>query len=226
MLWGHPALLALTVLGRQGAPLVVEDLPFHHYVDEDGDSVALPCTDRLISTAVASLLREAGINAVMAHKGEALVRFNGLEAVNGDGLAVSGAAPRPAPSNARFVMQSKIDAKRARVSEDFAPAVRKRSMAPAADEPVVGSAEEPSEMAPAADEPVVESAEERSEQAADEATDSGAESDSATAGKASAPDHELAALLAGSGEPAPAEDDPSAEAAIDPDLAALLKSLG
>jgi type VI secretion system protein ImpC len=83
MLWGHPALLALTVLGRQGAPLVVEDLPFHHYVDEDGDSVALPCTERLISTALASLLREAGINAVMAHKGEALVRFNGLKLSTG-----------------------------------------------------------------------------------------------------------------------------------------------
>jgi hypothetical protein len=72
-------------------------------------------------------------------------------------LAVSGAAQAGA-ERSRFVMQSKIDAKRARVSEDFAPAVR-RSMAPAADEPVVGSAEEPSEMAPAADEPVVESAE-------------------------------------------------------------------
>jgi hypothetical protein len=60
----------------------------------DGDSVALPCTDRLMNTNVASLLREQGINAVMAHKGEALVRLAGLEAVNGDGLAAGNARPQ------------------------------------------------------------------------------------------------------------------------------------
>jgi type VI secretion system protein ImpC len=69
MLWGHPALLALTVLARRCA-LTIDDLPFHHYVDDDGDSVALPCTDRIVSTAVASLLREWNISAVMAHKGQ------------------------------------------------------------------------------------------------------------------------------------------------------------
>jgi type VI secretion system protein ImpC len=212
MLWGHPALLALTVLARPGAPLVVDDLPFHHYVDEDGDSVALPCTDRLISTGVASLLRDAGINAVMAHKGEALARFNGLEAVNGDGLAAGGAAPKKAAaSGARFAVQSKIDVKRGEAPARDAPAVRKASTPAAASESV--------------DEP----AEESTQQPVDEATDSVDEpvSTSADESGSSSSGDEPAAVPAGADEPAaPAEDAPTGEAPMDPDLAALLKSLG
>jgi type VI secretion system protein ImpC len=206
MLWGHPALLALTVLGRHNAPLVIDDLPFHHCLDEHGDSVALPCTDRLISGNVASLLREAGINAVMAHKGEPLVRFNGLEAVNGDGLAVAGATPKKAPSDTRFAVQSKIDAKGAKVNANWAPTVRKGSAAPstvdeAVDEPAQEASEEPADCV---DESVVQDAD----------------------APAHAPDDELASLLASLDEPAePVETEPPAEAAIDPQLAALLKSL-
>ncbi|MGS0758074.1 type VI secretion system contractile sheath domain-containing protein, partial [Roseateles sp. GG27B] len=61
MLWGHPGLLALCVLGVRGGQLSIADLPFHHYVDADGDSVALPCTDRLINTNASGLLRSFGI---------------------------------------------------------------------------------------------------------------------------------------------------------------------
>ncbi|MEO8310262.1 MAG: type VI secretion system contractile sheath large subunit [Caldimonas sp.] len=216
MLWGHPALLALTVLARHGAPLVVDDLPFHHYVDEDGDSVALPCTDRLISTNVASLLRSAGINSVMAHKGEALVRFNGIEAVNGDGLAVEGAAPKRMASGARFTLQSKIDAATAKAGHRDAPSVRKARPETVVDEP--------------ADEPAEETAE-RSEAAT---TESDGESTSVAAEESSASDDEPAASSSDAEEtPAsaeetaePAEEEPGAEPAMDPDLAALLKSLG
>lgn len=190
MLWGHPALLALSVLATEGASLAIHDLPFHHYVDEHGDSVALPCTDRLVSTHVASLLREAGINAVMAHKGEALVRFNGLEAINGDGLAVAGAAPKKVAKDTRFALGSTVGSSAAAVGAGFAPAVRKGSVAPAeVDEPQ------------------------------DEAADTGEGSLPPASAEASAPDDELAALLADLDEPAD-------EAPMDPDLAALLKSLG
>jgi type VI secretion system protein ImpC len=219
MLWGHPALLALTVLARHGAPLVVDDLAFHHYVDEDGDSVALPCTDRLISTNVASLLRQEGINAVMAHKGEAMVRFNGLEAVNGDGLAVSGAAPRrPAVSGARFAVQSKIDASATRTPAGAAPAVRKGSIPAARDEPAGAAVEE------SAEEPVEETSDRGDELPAASAQET----------RSSAPDDELAAVLDDADErpapaedvSAPAEDAEAGEAPMDPELAALLKSLG
>lgn len=211
MLWGHPTLLALSVLAQHGAPLTIDDLPFHHFVDDDGDSVALPCTDRLISANVASLLREAGINALMAHKGEALVRIAGLEAVNGDGLAVAGAAPKKAPSQARFSVQSSVDAKGAQVSATFAPTLRKGSPAREAPPEAV---EEPVEEATA--EPAHESAPATDETAAQ-----------ASASEASAPDDELTALLASLDEtPAPADEAPDAEPVMDPELAALLKSLG
>ena len=186
--------------------------------------MALPCTDRLISTNMASLLRAAGINAVMAHKGEALVRFNGLEAVNGDGLAVAGAAPKRAVSDARFAVQSKIDAKGAQASARFAPAVRKGSVAPAGDEavdePVAEPEEAVAETSDSADESVPAGADESVSADADESA-------SASVDGSSAPANELAALLAEADEPpAPAEDEPAAEAPMDPELAALLKSLG
>ncbi len=205
MLWGHPALLALTVLAQHGAPPTVDDLPFHHYRDEHGDTLALPCTDRLISTNVAGLLREAGINALMAHKGAALVRFNGLEAVNGDGLAVAGAAQKKAPADSRFAVQSKVDTKVAHAALSSAPAVRK------------GSAE-------AASAPAAEEAADAAEAAPEEAANA---VEAAPATAADAPDDELAALLASLDEPAaPADEAPAAEPAMDPELEALLKSLG
>jgi type VI secretion system protein ImpC len=223
MLWGHPALLALTVLARPGATLVVDDLPFHHHVDADGDVVALPCTERLISANVASLLREAGINAVMAHKGEPLVRFNGLEAVNGDGLAVAGAAPKPARGgDARFAVQSRIDAKAAQAGAGFAPTLRRGGAVPAtADD----ASEEPAQEAEAD-----EAAEEPAEAPPDEAAQGTDESTTGEAvAEAKAPDDELAALLSSLEEPpaaAAAQEEPDKEAPMDPDLAALLKSLG
>ena len=52
MLWGHPALLAATVLAApSGNTLSVGDLPFHYVVDGDGDQVALPTTERLVNLA-------------------------------------------------------------------------------------------------------------------------------------------------------------------------------
>jgi type VI secretion system protein ImpC len=220
MLWGHPALLALAVLALPGAPLVVDDLAFHHFVDDDGDSVALPCTDRLISANVASLLREAGINSLMAHKGAALVRFNGLAAINGDGLAAAGAAPKKVPSDTRFAVQSKLSAKGAQVSATWAPAVRKGAAAVEADDE---AAEQTAEAEAAATDDAADSAaEEVTDADSDANVDSPADADAS-----SGADAELSALLASLDEPAPgAEEDPNAEPAMDPDLAALLKELG
>ena len=228
MLWGHPVLLALTVLGRHGAPLAVDDLPFHHYIDDDGDSVALPCTDRLILTTAASMLREAGINALMAHKGEAIVRFNGLEAVNGDGLAVAGAAPRKAPTEARFALRTKArGAEEPVVTATFMPAVRKGVGKPAAEAPS-------EELADDATEDAGEdmASETEGDAVADEAAgvddDSAKESPAAAGepGESGGQDAELSALLASlEDKPEAAEAEPSEEPPMDPELAALLKSL-
>jgi type VI secretion system protein ImpC len=121
MLWGHPALLALCVLAVRGSQLNIDELAFHYYRDDEGDTIALPCTDRLIGTEAAGLLRAYGINGVMAYKGEARVRLAGLEAINGDGLAASTGAPRKPASDSRADIGS---ASSQRVRTDWTPAAR------------------------------------------------------------------------------------------------------
>lgn len=89
MLWGHPALLALTALAGQGGTPTITHLPFHHFVDADGDSTALPCTERFLSAAAVSALGAYGVGALVAHKGEPVVRLSGL-----GGIAAAGAASK------------------------------------------------------------------------------------------------------------------------------------
>ncbi len=103
LLWGHPAWLALTALfGQNGQPLVA-DLPFHTYMDRDGDSTALPCTERLISAEAAARLGRVGITALMAHRGEAAVRLAGLNAMSGQPLAASSVSREASRVSARLV---------------------------------------------------------------------------------------------------------------------------
>lgn len=220
MLWGHSGLLALCVLGTQGGQLNINELPFHHYVDADGDSVALPCTDRLINTNASAMLRDYGINAVMAHKGEALVRLAGLEAINGDGLAASAGAARKPVAASRIAVQGKID-KTGTASVDWKPTQRSVGTV-AVTAPVQALVETEAEevdastAAPADEEvPGVEPA----------AADSG---EGAEASIGSELDALLASLDSDNGESAEPAAEPAAgeEADMDPDLAALLKSLG
>ena len=222
MLWGHPALLALCVLGVRGGQLAIDDLPFHYYVDKDGDTIALPCTDRLINTQAAAMLRDYGINGVMAHKGEPVVRLSGLEAINGDGLAAAGSSARkPAAGGARIAVQAKIDTS-SRESTAWVPGER-RAAGPSAGAPPAALADE----APAA------AAQEEETTAADAPMDAPGEPGPATSGSG---DADLDALLASLGaNDAPATGDApaaqeapeppaSGDDAMDPDLAALLKS--
>jgi len=118
MLWGHPALLALTALAGQGGTPTVGDLPFHFYVDADGDSTALPCTERFMSTTAVSALARWGVGALVAHKGEPSVRLSGLQ-----GIAAAGAA---AKAGARAGVEMKVQSKLA------APATAKPRPAAAA----------------------------------------------------------------------------------------------
>lgn len=232
MLWGHPALLALCVLARAGAPLTIDDLPFHYYVDEDGDTAALPCTDRLVSTQAASLLRGFGINAVMAHKGEGLARFNGLEAVNGDGLSAGIAIAKKVSGDARFGIKSNLDPKTKKKrpenpaeAPEAASALRRGTAAAPVDAPGRAEADKVAEETENAEEEIVDAATDAAdapEQA--DAIEPAGEAEAATEEEA-APDDELTALLASLDEPAPAGAAEEEEPEMDPELAALLKSL-
>ena len=204
MLWGHPALLAAAVLAAPtGNTLSIGDLPFHYVVDGDGDQIALPTTERLVNLAAAEMLRRVGIDALMAHKGQPELRIAGLDTVNGNSIALQGISK---PSQ-RMSFTTSVQGKMPDPEQAPKPS---RAKAPAAADD--GDAE---------------------------AAASPAASDDADAGSASssgADDTSLDDLLAslgddGSGAPAPAEDAAVAEApvaadeAMDPDLAALLKSL-
>jgi type VI secretion system protein ImpC len=224
LLWGHPSLLAITVLGVRGGQLAIDDLPFHYYVDKDGDTMALPCTDRLINTQAAALLRDFGINGVMAHKGEPIVKLSGLEAINGDGLALAGSSTARKPAaGSRVSVQAKIDTSRTDATA-WVPNERKASGPSAGAKPVALSNEE-----------------EREDSGANESTSEDPAADTSVAADAPAAaddtDAELAALLASldandapaTGDAPSAEEAPAAEASeddgMDPELAALLKSL-
>jgi type VI secretion system protein ImpC len=91
MLWGHPAIVAACLLAAPaGKTLSIGDLPFHYFNDGDGDQIALPCTERLVNADVAARLRQLGIAALMAHKGQPELRAFGLDTVAGGALALQG----------------------------------------------------------------------------------------------------------------------------------------
>ena len=97
MLWGNSAILVALLLGtsftKGGAKmntrsaLSVDELPFYYYTDKDGDQIALPCTERLVTTRVASLLTDMGFMPVLAVKGSPEVRLVGFHSLAGRELA-------------------------------------------------------------------------------------------------------------------------------------------
>lgn len=239
MLWGHPALLAACVLGIRGGQLTIGDLPFHHVVDKDGDSVALPCTERMVGTDVATLLRDWGINAVMAHKGEAMVRLSGLETVAGGDVASPQAPPARATGDSRVGIGAAGD--KARVSTDWRGGREAAAGTVALSGPAQRLAEDSDDgdAAPAAEEAASADAELddllASLDAAPDGGDAPADAPPADAPAEAAADEddELAKLLASLDEDsAPAEAAPAAEVGaageeeMDPELKALLASLG
>ena len=110
MLWGNSAILAAALLGasfsKDGvkmsarAMLGLDELPFYYYTDKDGDQVALPCTERLISSRVATALQGMGFIPILAIKGSPEIRVGGFRSLAGKDLAgwwapATPAAPAP-----------------------------------------------------------------------------------------------------------------------------------
>ena len=118
MLWGNPAFVATQLLGqcftkqglkglKLGSIMAVGDMPFHYYVDKDGDQVALPCTDRIITSRVADHVAKQNFMPLLGVKGRPEVRMGGWTSIGGSDLAGpwapvtisgdGGAAPSAAP---------------------------------------------------------------------------------------------------------------------------------
>jgi type VI secretion system protein ImpC len=203
MLWGHPALLAASVLAAPtGNTLSIGDLPFHYVVDGDGDQVALPTTERLVNLAAAEMLRRVGIDGLMAHKGQPELRIAGLDAMSGDPIALPG-MPKPAP---RMSFTTSVQGK-----------------LPDADKPAKGG--KAKATADDSEETATEGADGGGESGDDTSAEASAESPSD-----SSLDDLLASLgddsaSSGGEAGAAAAEAPAEEGEMDPDLADLLKSL-
>jgi len=225
MLWGHPALLAAIAFAGPGG-LGIDDLPFYHFKDAHGDTIALPCTERLVQTDAATALKDWGITPVLAHKGAPEVRLAGLDAVTGRPLGQAGGAP----ARQRVSIDTRVTTGTGAV-RGTGMTVSARFQAPAATPEA-----SPRSQAPAAAAP--ESADTHT---ADDdldallaSLDSGgsdtpaSDSGDAGGGDTGSGDAELDALLAslgGSDEPAASDSAASDDDGMDPELAALLASL-
>lgn len=116
-LWGNGAVLAGLLLGKTftaggmsgmklGSVMNQGELPLYYYTDRDGDQIALPCTERLASEALATHLINQGFMPVLSLRGRPEVRLGGFGSVRGVQLAgpwapvaipAEGAAAEPEP---------------------------------------------------------------------------------------------------------------------------------
>lgn len=191
MLWGHPAIIAACLLAAPtGKSLGIGDLPFHYYIDGDGDQVALPCTDRLINAETTARLRQVGLTALMAHKGQPEVRVSGIDTVGGQPIALA-TGGKPA----------------ARVGVSMAIGSRKEREGAAAPADASAAVSGDEDMALASDDGASSGSGESSDSSLDDLLASLGGDESGSSGEAAAPseepaaestemDPELAALLA------------------------------
>lgn len=218
MLWGHPALLAAVAFAGPGG-MGIDDLPFYHFKDAHGDTIALPCTERMVHTDAATSLREWGITPVLAHKGAPEVRLAGLDAVTGRPLGQAGVAPsRPRVSIDTRVTTGTGKGTGMTVSAQFK---KPAAPAPSAEDRYASSADDAPASTASGDDDL---------DALLASLDAGGSSDSpapADSGGGSG-DDDLDALLASlGGDDAPSSEAPASndDEGMDPELAALLASL-
>jgi type VI secretion system ImpC/EvpB family protein/type VI secretion system ImpB/VipA family protein len=164
-----------------GSVMSAGEMPYYYYEDADGDQVALPCTERLLSVDVAAHVTAQHFMPIVAIKGRPEVRLGSFQSLAGKPLAGLWAPVTIAPAAA---------------APAAAAAPIPAAPQPAEPTPVAATVAEPTPEAPAP----VESATPAATPAADAELDAllaslGA-ADAAPAGDAAAIDPDLAALLA------------------------------
>ena len=226
MLWGHPALLAACLIAETwrrngkamqlGSMATVGDLPVYVYHDADGEQIALPCTERLMSERQAVQVAGTGANPVLSLRGRPEVRVGGFKSLAGGVLAgrwAPGDVKTP-PANlapaAPAAPAAKPDAQAAKPDAPAKAAPIAAAPAPAADtselDALLANLDTPAPApTPAAAAPVAAPAAPAREPAADAASTV----------------DDLDALLSSLGADPPAVEEGSTE----PDLDALLASL-
>lgn len=212
MLWANPASLVAVLLAqtwkkqgkamKPGTILSMGDLPVHVVTDAHGDQVALPCTERNITTSKLEEVVQRGFQPVVNMKGRGEVRLASVNSVGGGELLGPWSGnPPPAAGGSAKAAPTKVVA------------------APAADK-VVGA------TSGASDDDLDDLL-----SALDTGSDGSSSGDDDLdallagldegSGGASTDDDDLDALLAGFGD----SDSETDAGGMDPDLAALLEGL-
>lgn len=207
MLWGNPAIVAAVLLAQTrqqtgakmelGKVLGLDEMPYTFYYDEDGEAVALPCTERMLNERKAANVSAQNFIAMLSIRGRPEVRLAGFQSIAGEELL----GPWSAASDLAAAMSSAAPAAAAAIAQEAAaepPAVSGEASEPESP-PDTAEASEPE---PAGEAPAEEPAQE-----------------------AAAADDDLDALLASLGESEQEQPAEAAEEEMDPDLAALLKDL-
>ncbi|HIV71069.1 MAG TPA: type VI secretion system contractile sheath large subunit, partial [Candidatus Aquabacterium excrementipullorum] len=212
MLWGHPALLAASaVAGNDG--LTIGDLPFYHFKDADGDTIALPTTERLLNTDAATTLRDWGISPLLAHKGAPELRLAGLDAVNGAALGKAA----PVSSKPRVGVETKVGIGAQLTVTTRKPAAGQPAAAKGDDDDLLSSGSDSSDDSGSSDDLDALLAGLGDDTSSSSSSDSGSGDDDLDA---------LLASLGGDDSSSSSSDDSAADNSdMDPELAALLASL-
>ncbi|HEY3395855.1 MAG TPA: type VI secretion system contractile sheath large subunit, partial [Lacipirellulaceae bacterium] len=98
MLWANGAMLAGLLLGktfteqgipgmRLGAVMSFDDVPFYYYSDTNGDQVALPNTERLVTESIAANLMSQNFMPILSIRGRPEVRLGSFQSLAGTELA-------------------------------------------------------------------------------------------------------------------------------------------
>jgi type VI secretion system protein ImpC len=207
MLWGNGSFLVGLLLARTfskqgfqkmnlGSIMSVGEMPFYYYTDADGDQVALPCTERLLTEKLAAHVTGQGFLPILSIRGRPEVRLGSFQSLAKKLLAGPWSDAKPEP---------------------VSPAKAAASAASGADESVdeddLGAGEESSDSGD----------EDLDALLAGLGDDDTSDSDS---GADDSGDDDLDALLAGlGGDDDDSSGDDSGDDDMDPDLAALLADL-
>ncbi|MCH7545837.1 MAG: type VI secretion system contractile sheath large subunit [Planctomycetes bacterium] len=98
LLWGNSAAIVGLLLGqcfsqgglkgmKLGSIMSVGDMPFHFYTDGDGDQIALPCTDRLLTMKLAEHVTTQHFMPMLSVQGRPEVRLGSYVSLNGGDLS-------------------------------------------------------------------------------------------------------------------------------------------
>ena len=97
MLWANPVVLVAILLAQTysidgtdmalGSVMSLGDIPFHLVNDRYGDQVALPCTERNLTTAKMELAERRGFMPVLSMKGRDEIRLASFSSMGGKTIA-------------------------------------------------------------------------------------------------------------------------------------------